>query len=124
MIQQKTVLKVADNSGAKLVKCIKVSKLKNKPGKIGDVITVSVKKTQSASKIKKAVKIKKKEIFKAVIITTKFPFKNLNGFTFIFKKNSVVLIDKQFNPLGTRINSFIPKTINQNKLIGISKTLV
>ena len=124
MIQPRTVLKVADNSGAKLVKCIKVLRLKNKPAKIGDLIVVSVKKTQSISKTKKVVKIKKKEIFKAIVVTTKFPLKKINGFTTIFKNNSAVLLDKQLNPIGTRINSFMPKKINQNKLVSISKTLI
>lgn len=125
MIQPKTILKVADNSGAKFVKCIKVLKSKNKPAKIGDLIVVSIKKTQNISKNKhKTVKLKKKEVFKAVVITTKFPLKKSNGFITIFKKNTAVLMDKQLNPLGTRIITFLPKILKQNKLVSISKTLV
>lgn len=125
MIQQKTILKITDNSGAKLVKCIKVLKSKNKPAKIGDLIVVSIKKTQNISKNKhKTLKLKKKEVFKAIVITTKFPLRKSNGFFTIFKKNTAVILDKQFNPLATRINSFLPKILKQNKLVSISKTLV
>lgn len=117
MIQQETFLKVADNSGAKTVRCIKVLKQKSRTAKIGDFVIVSVKK---------AVKLKKKEIFKAIVVTTKFPFRKLNGFYLKFKENSVVLVDKQLSPIGTRINGLTLKTLKtkQNKLVVISKTLI
>ena len=125
MIQQQTILKVADNSGAKTVKCIKVLN-KSKCGKIGDVIVVSVKKAQSVTKAKKVARLKTKEIFKAVIVSTRFPFRSKNGFSKIFKENSVAIIDKQLNPVGTRINGFLLKNLRKkySKLVILSKNLV
>jgi len=117
MIQQGTILKVADNSGAKTVKCIKVLKLKSKIAKMGDYVVVS---------IKKAVKLKKKEIFKAIVLTTKSSCKKLNGFFTKFKQNSVVLMDKQLNPVGTRINGLLAKKLKakQNKLLAMTKNVI
>lgn len=110
MIQKETVLKVTDNSGAKLVKCIKILGGSNKKtAKIGDIILVSTKKLKDNNK-KKALKLKKKEIFEALIVQTK-NLKKTNGFFFKVNKNSVVLLDKQKNPIGTRINGFLPKEL-------------
>jgi large subunit ribosomal protein L14 len=121
MIQQQTLLKVADNSGAKIVKCIKVlGGFRKKQAKIGDIIVVSVKKLRDNPK--KITKLKKKDIFKAVVIRTTHGLSKNNGFFFCFEANFVVLLDKQENPLGTRLNGFLPKKIKKkfNKLVSLS----
>jgi large subunit ribosomal protein L14 len=121
MIQQQTLLKVADNSGAKIVKCIKVlGGFRKKQAKIGDIVVVSVKKLRDNPK--KMTRLKKKDIFKAVVIRTTKSLSKNNGFFFGFEGNFVILLDKQENPLGTRLNGFLPKKIKKkfNKLVSLS----
>lgn len=126
MIQQQTILKVSDNSGAKTVKCIKVlGGFKKKNASLGDIIVVSVQKLRN--KLKKISKAKKKEIYRALIIRTKVYSKKKNGFSIKFQENSVALINKQGNPVGTRIIGPIPKLLKKKqfqKFISISSGLV
>ena len=107
MIQQQTILQVADNSGAKTVKCIKIlGGYKKKSAKLGDIIVVSVQELRNKSKL--ASKVKKGEVCKALIIRTKKKVKKKNGtVTFYNKKtgkgNAVALINKKGKPIATRI---------------------
>jgi large subunit ribosomal protein L14 len=121
MIQQQTLLKVADNSGAKIVKCIKVlGGFKKTQAKIGDIVVVSIQKLRDNPK--KITRLKKKDIFKAVVIRTTRGLNKNNGFFLSFEANFVALLDKQENPLGTRLNGFLPKKIKKkfNKLVSLS----
>lgn len=126
MIQQQTILKVSDNSGAKTVRCIKVlGGFKKKYATLGDIIVVSVQKIRN--KLKKTSKVKKKEVYKALIIRTKTHLKKKNGFSITFKENSVVLINNQGNPVGSRIIGPLSKTLKQKKFqkfISISNSLI
>lgn len=126
MIQQQTILKVSDNSGAKTVRCIKVlGGFKKKHASLGDVIVVSVQKLRN--KLKKTSKVKKKEIYRALLIRTKVNSKKKNGFYVKFQENSVALINKQGNPVGTRIIGPITKTLKKKQLqkfISISNGLI
>lgn len=126
MIQQQTILKVADNSGAKTVRCIKVlGGFKKKFASLGDIIVVSVQKLRN--KLKKISKVKKKEIYKALIIRIKIYSKKKNGFYIKFQENSVALINKQGNPVGTRIIGPISKILKKKqfqKFVSISNGLV
>jgi len=126
MIQQRTILKVSDNSGAKTVRCIKVlGGFKKKYATVGNIVVVSVQKLRNKSK--KTSKVKKKEIYKALIIRTKTCFKRQDGFYTAFKENSVVLINKQGNPVGTRILGPLPKKLKTKqiqKFISISSGLI
>jgi large subunit ribosomal protein L14 len=121
MIQPQTLLKVADNSGAKIVKCIKILG-KFKKAKIGNIIVVSVKKNKENSNIK----LKKKVILKAVVLRTNCSFKQDNGFFVKFKNNSIAFLDNHQNPIGTRIFGLIPRKLKKkfNKLVTISSYLV
>ena len=118
MIQQQTILKVLDNSGAKTVKCIKILKgFKKRYAKLGEIITVSVQELRNKSKT--TSKIQRKEIYKALIISTKKKFKKKDGLTtFINNKdsNSVVLMNKKGSPIATRILSPIPISLKKKKL--------
>jgi large subunit ribosomal protein L14 len=115
MIQQQTILRVYDNSGAKIVKCIKVlGGFKKKYAKLGDTIIVSVQ--QLRNKSKKTSKVKKKEIYKALIIKTKTKSRKKDGSQIHFITNGVILLNKQGNPISTRITSPIPKVLKQKKL--------
>lgn len=115
MIQQKTILKVFDNSGAKTVRCIKVlGGFKKKYASLGDIIVVSVQKLRNKSK--KTSKVKKKEVYRALIIRTKTSYRKKDGSTIIFEENSVALMTKQGNPVGTRIIGPLPKLLKKRKV--------
>jgi large subunit ribosomal protein L14 len=116
MIQQETILKVADNSGAKTVKCIKVlGGFKKRYANLGDVIIVSVR--QLRNKSKKTSKVLKGGVFRALVIRTKNKYKKKDGSLFSLQENSVVLINKQGNPIGTRILGPIPKILKKKKFM-------
>lgn len=117
MIQQQTILKVSDNSGAKTVKCIKIlGGVKKRYAKLGNIIIVSVQKLRKKSK--KTSKVKKGSVYKALIIKTKKKQKKKDGSTIYFdsEKNSVVLINKKGNPIATRITEPITSLLRKKKL--------
>src|SRR5574341_257916 len=98
MIQQQTMLDVADNSGAKKVMCIKVlGGSKRRYASVGDVIVVSVKEAIPQSKVKKG------EVARAVIVRTAREVKRPDGSYIRFDGNSAVLINKDLETVGTRI---------------------
>ena len=116
MIQQQTILKVADNSGAKIVKCIKIlGGFKKRYAKLGEIIVVSIKKLRNKSK--KTTKLFKGGIFHALVIKTKFKYKKKDGSTFFLKENSAVLLNKQGNPIGSRILVPLHRTLKKKKFM-------
>lgn len=126
MIQPQTILKVTDNSGAKTVRCIKIlGGFKKRYAKLGDIIIVSVQ--QLRNKLKKTSKVKKGEVYKALILRTKTKHIKKDGSQIFFNENSVTLLNKQENPIGTRIIGPIPKIFKKKKFqkfIGISSGLI
>ena len=122
MIQQQTLLRVADNSGAKIVQCIKVAKgFKRRVATVGDVITVSVKQLRNKARL--VSKVSKGEIYKAVIIRIKNNILRPDGSVLRCNDNSVCLINKQGKPIATRITGPLPKLLKKKnflKLINIS----
>lgn len=118
MIQNGTFLNVLDNTGAKTICCIKVSKgYKRRYAKIGDVITVSVKSMRQ--KKNSISKVKKGDVVKALIIRTKS--KTLDKFneSFSSKENAAVLLTKQNKCLGTRIFGPVPKFFRSTRFLKI-----
>jgi len=110
MIQQQTILKVSDNSGAKTAKCIKIlGGFKRKFAIAGDTIVVSIQ--QLRNKSKKTSKVKKGEVYKALIIRTKKGIKNRSETFTTFNDNAISLINKQNNPVATRIIGPISKAV-------------
>ena len=98
MIQQETYLKVADNTGAKEIKCIRVlGGSKRRYGNIGDVIVASVRKAAPGGTVKKG------EVVKAVIVRTVHGVRRADGTYVRFDENAAVLIKDDKNPRGTRI---------------------
>ncbi len=98
MIQQESYLKVADNTGAKEIKCIRVlGGSKRKYGNIGDVIVASVRKAQPGGTVKKG------EVVKAVIVRSAHGVRRADGSYVRFDENAAVLIKEDKNPRGTRI---------------------
>lgn len=116
MIQQQTVLQVADNSGAKQIKCIKVLKnLKKHRNLLGSEIKISVKELRNKSRL--TSKVLKGNVFSAVIIRTKKKKSYKDGSYFSFLENSAVLINNQKKLLGTRIIGPIPKILRKHKIL-------
>jgi len=116
MIQQQTILKVADNSGAKTVRCIKVlGGFKKRYARLGDIVVVSVQ--QLRNKSKKTSKVSKGEVFRALVVRTKKKYRKKDGSSFFLQENAVALINKQGNPIGTRILGPIPKTLKKTKFM-------
>jgi large subunit ribosomal protein L14 len=116
MIQQETILKVADNSGAKIVKCIKVlGGFKKRYAKLGDIIVVSVQ--QLRNKSKNTSKVLKGGVFRALVVRTKKRYKKRDGSLFLLEENAAVLINKQGNPIGTRILGPVPKVLKKKKFM-------
>lgn len=98
MIQSQTRLKVADNSGAREIMCIKVlGGSRRRYASLGDIITASVKTATPGANVKK------KEVVQAVVVRTTKPNKRPDGSTIRFDDNAAVLIDKNGIPRGTRI---------------------
>lgn len=122
MIKDRTILKVSDNSGAKTVRCIRVlDGFKKSYATIGDIIVVSVQKLRN--KAKNTSKVKKKEIYSAIVLRTKKTKIYKNGFKIRFEENAVALLNKQGNPVGTRIMGPLIKNlklIKNQKLISLA----
>jgi len=116
MIHQESILKVADNSGAKTVKCIKVlGGFKKRYANLGDIIVTSVQ--QLRNKSKSTSKVFKGGVFRALIIRTKKQYRKKDGALFLLQENAAVLINKQGNPIGTRVLGPIPKLLKKKKFM-------
>ncbi len=110
MIQQQTILDVADNSGARRVMCIKVlGGTRRRYASIGDIIVVSIKEAAPNAKVKKG------EIKRAVIVRTKKEIKRIDGSTIRFDENSAVLINEAGEPIGTRIFGPVARELRAKK---------
>jgi large subunit ribosomal protein L14 len=114
MIQMTSILDVADNSGAKKVFCIKVlGGSKRKYASIGDVIVVSVKEALPNSKVKKG------DVAKAVIVRTAKEIARADGSYIRFDTNSAVLVNKENEPVGTRIFGPVARELRAKKFMKI-----
>ena len=114
MIQMQSNLFVADNSGAKRVQCIKVlGGSKRRFASIGDIIVVSIKDAIPRAKVKKG------EVFKAVIVRTSKAFGRVDGSTIKFDRNAAVLLDKQEEPIATRIFGPVTRELRTKKFMKI-----
>ena len=113
MIQQETRLKVADNTGAKEVLCIKVlGGSKKKYAKLGDVIVVTVKKTIPGG-------IKKGEVTKAVVVRVRKEYRRKDGSYIRFDENAAVLINNQLEPIGTRVFGPVARELRERNFTKI-----
>lgn len=130
MIQQETRLDVADNSGARIVGCIRVlggsttrkgGSLTRRSAALGDVIICSVKKAIPASDIKQG------EIVRCVVVRTSYPIRRDDGSYVRFDKNAVVIIDDDGNPRGTRIFGAVARELrekNYMKIVSLATEVV
>ena len=114
MIQQETRLKVADNTGAKEVLCIKVlGGSKRKYARLGDKIIITVKKTIPNSNIKKGT------IHTAVVVRTKKELRRKDGSYIRFDENAAVIIDNQLEPMGTRVFGPVARELREKNFMKI-----
>jgi large subunit ribosomal protein L14 len=115
MIQEETNLEVADNSGAKKVRCFRVlGGSKRRYAAVGDIIICSVKDADPKGSVKKG------EVVKAVIVRTKGHIRRNDGSLLRFFDNSCVIIDEKNNPRGTRIFGPVAREVRENGFIKIT----
>ena len=114
MIQTQTKLRVADNSGAKLLLCIKVlGGSRRRYARVGDIVVVSVKEAIPNSKVKKG------NVMRAVIVRTAKEIRRTDGSYIKFDDNSAVLINQQNEPIGTRIFGPVARELRAKRFMKI-----
>ena len=114
MIQTESNLDVADNSGARRVQCIKVlGGSKRKTASVGDVIVVSIKDAIPRGRVKKG------DVHQAVIVRTAREIHRTDGSSIRFDRNAAVLINKQGEPIGTRIFGPVTRELRAKKFMKI-----
>ncbi|OQB09815.1 MAG: 50S ribosomal protein L14 [Candidatus Omnitrophica bacterium ADurb.Bin205] len=122
MIQLRSILDVADNTGAKRAAMIGVLNKKNSPiAKIGDIINVNVKESSPGATIKKGEKAR------AVIVRTRQPIRRPDGSVLRFDRNAIVFIDLQSNPRGTRVFGPVARELrekNFTKIISLAPEVI
>jgi large subunit ribosomal protein L14 len=118
MIQVQTELTVADNTGARIVECIKVlGGSKRRTASIGDIIVVTVKEAIPNGKVKKGT------VHKAIVVRTKYSVHRNDGSKVKFDKNAAVIIDDKGEPIGTRIFGPVTRELRikgQTKIISLA----
>ena len=118
MIQVQTELHVADNTGARIVECIKViGGSKRRYASVGDIIVVAVKEAIPDGKIKKGT------VHKAIVVRTKYSIHRNDGSKVKFDNNAAVLIDEKGEPIGTRIFGPVTRELRlkgQTKIISLA----
>src|ERR1700690_3517378 len=114
MIQMRTILQVADNSGAKRLMCIKVlGGSKRRYASVGDVIKVSVKDAIPRGKVKKG------EIYNAVVVRTRHGVRRADGAKVKFDTNAAVLLNPKLEPIGTRIFGPVTRELRNERFMKI-----
>ena len=114
MIQTQTNLEVADNSGARRVMCIKVlGGAGRRYASVGDKIIVSVKEAIPRGRVKKG------DVLQAIVVRTRFPVRRPDGSAIRFDRNAAVLINKQQEPIGTRIFGPVVRELRGRKFMKI-----
>lgn len=127
MVQMQTILKVADNSGGKFVKCIRVLKKGSfsRSAKLGDLIVVSVQKLREKNKFMS--KVKKGDVVYALVSRLKVPKSRPTGYNLSFGSNSVVLMTKSLKPIGTRVFGVLPqelRTARFSKILSLASKII
>lgn len=114
MIQMQTLLRVADNSGAKQVRCIGILGSSNRQrGMIGDIIVGSVRKRLPTSDIEKG------QVVRGVIVRTRNAYRRKDGTYIRFDDNAIVLINEQQEPVGTRVFGPVARELREKKMMRI-----
>lgn len=118
MLQVQTILRIRDNSGARKAICIKVlGKCKPRYAKLGDIIIISIRQIRLKNRLE--VKVKKGQILWGLIVRTKVKFFRPELKSIKLNENSIVLLDKQYKPIATRIIGKIPRELRSQKLMRV-----
>ncbi|OGX44577.1 MAG: 50S ribosomal protein L14 [Omnitrophica WOR_2 bacterium RIFCSPLOWO2_12_FULL_51_8] len=122
MIQLRTILDIADNTGAKRASMIGVLGRKGKSfAVVGDIVNVNIKESSAYAVIKKG------EVAKAVIVRSKSPLRRPDGSILRFDRNAIVFIDAQFNPRGTRVFGPVARELRERnfaKIISLAPEVI
>jgi large subunit ribosomal protein L14 len=113
MLQIRTRLDVADNTGARMAKMIGVIGKPTLIAHVGDIITAHIREAQSGGSVKKG------EVVRAVVVRTKKPVKREDGGYLRFDNNAIVIIDKDNNPKGTRIFGPVARELREKNFMKI-----
>ncbi len=124
MVQERTVLKVADNSGAKIIRCFRIlGGSRKRYARVGDIIVASVQTAEPRNKLG----IKKKEVVRAVIVRSKAALRRPDGSYIRFDENAAILIDAKRQPRATRVFGPIPKELKEkgyDKIVSLAPVVV
>lgn len=121
MIAEESELTVADNSGAKRVKCFRILGQRKRYASVGDLIKVSVREAQPGAPVKKG------QVCNALVVRTRRAIRRPDGSYVRFDNNAVVLVDNARNPIGTRIFGPVPRELrekNYMKIISLAPEVV
>jgi large subunit ribosomal protein L14 len=113
MIREESQLVVADNTGAKRVKCFRVLGQRKKYAYVGDLIKVSVKEATAGGELKKGSK------FTALVVRTKHPIRRPDGSHVRFDNNAVILLDEKNNPIGSRIFGPVARELREKNFMKV-----
>ena len=117
MIQEETDLEVADNTGARRVRCFRILGQRKRYAYVGDVIRAAIKEAQPTGMVKKG------QVCRAIIVRTSHPIRRPDGSLVRCDNNAVVLVDEKLNPLGTRIFGPVARELrekNHMKIISLA----
>lgn len=122
MIQERSILKVADNSGAKIVRCFRIlGGTRRRYAGIGDIVVASVQVAEPRKNVKK------KDIVKALIVRQRHPLRRTDGSRLRFDENAVVLVDAKKEPIATRVFGPMPRELKAKgyeKLMTMAEEIV
>lgn len=122
MIQERSILKVADNSGAKIVRCFRIlGGTRRRYARVGDIIVTSVQVAAPRANVKK------KDIVKALVVRTREVMRRTDGSYVRFDENAVVLVDAKKEPVGTRVFGPMPRELKARgfeKLMTMAEEIV
>lgn len=113
MIMPETSLNVADNSGARRIKCFRVLGQSKQYASVGDIVRASVKEAQPGGMVKKGDKVR------ALIVRTKHSIQRPDGSSLRFDNNAVVLVDEQLNPLGSRVFGPVARELREKNCMKV-----
>jgi len=122
MIQERSILKVADNSGAKIVRCFRIlGGTHRRYARTGDIIVASVQVAEPRKTVKK------KDIVRAIVVRERWPLRRRDGSYVRFDENAVVLIDQKREPVATRVFGPLPRELKERgyeKLMNMAEEIV
>lgn len=114
MIAEETSLIVADNTGAKRVKCFRVLGQRKRYAHIGDIIRVSIKEAQPGGEVKRG------QVCTALVVRTKHPIRRADGSYIRFDNNAVVLLDANKNPIGSRVFGPVARELREKNFMKVA----